>query len=391
MIAESFEEEGHEIVDSLKKADKALIGTCVVIDKTEQRMRRRIEELEEEVYEVIVSGCLPSVEGSCFLDNSSEKGDLKFIRPNEVEFTSRSGIDSSIIGTVPIASGCFGDCSYCITKLVRGQLVSRCPEEIKERFEELVESGKREIRITCQDTALYGRDISTDLVDLLDGLLDVEGEYRIRVGMMNVDSLRDIIDEYIEMMRQDRIYTFLHLPLQSGSDRILQKMNRKYNAEGWKEMTARFRDEFPELTLSTDVIAGFPGETEEDFQMTKEVLKEAGPDIVNVTRFSPRRSTEAAKMQDQIDSKEKKRRSKELTDLRFQISRELNESYVGKETSALVIEKGKNDTLKARMDNYKVVVLKEDDESLIGERVDVKIQGAEDIYLWGERLGNQGS
>jgi len=386
MIAGSFEEEGHEIVDSLEEADKALIGTCVVIDKTEQRMIRRIEELQEEVSEVIVSGCLPSVEGPSAFDSPSEKEDLRFIRPDEVEFTSRSGIDSNFIGTVPIASGCFGDCSYCITKLARGHLVSRCPDEIKRRFEELVESGKREIRITCQDAALYGRDISTDLLDLLDRLLDAEGDYRIRVGMMNVDSLRDITEGFIEMMKYERIYSFLHLPLQSGSDRILQKMRRKYTVEEWKKMTARFRDEFPELTLSTDVIAGFPGENEEDFQMTKEALKEAKPDIVNVTRFSPRRGTEAAKMPDQIHSKEKKRRSKELTDLRFRISRQLNERYVGKESSALVLEKGKNDTLKARMDNYKVVVLKKQDEDLIGERVDVKIRGAEDIYLWGESI-----
>lgn len=389
MIAESLKEKGHRRVDSLEDADQALIGTCVVIQKTEKRMKRRIEELQKEVSKVMVSGCLSSISNG----SSGRSKDnfayleslLDFIQPQEVKMTS-SPMEDNIIGTIPIASGCYGNCTYCITKIARGSLTSRPPERIKKRFKELVSSSAKEIRLTCQDTALYGKDISTDLNELLEQLLDIEGDYRIRVGMMNVDALKEIKDDFMELMHDERIYTFLHLPLQSGSDPILKKMNRNYDVDGWKELTKEFREEFPELTLSTDVIVGFPEETEEDFERTKKVIEQAKPDIVNVTRFSPRPGTRAAEMDNKVHSREKKRRSKEMTKLRFQISRELNREYVGKETTVLVLEKGKNDSLKARMDNYKVVVLKNEDEDLIGERVKVNIKKAEDVYLLGERI-----
>ncbi|MEF8873247.1 MAG: tRNA (N(6)-L-threonylcarbamoyladenosine(37)-C(2))-methylthiotransferase [Candidatus Thermoplasmatota archaeon] len=393
MLAESLEEKGHERVNSVEEADKALIGTCVVIRKTEERMKRRIEELQEEVSEVMVSGCLASIEsredigGKIPSLTSGSRCELELISPDEVQISAvKAGQGRGIIGTIPIASGCYGNCAYCITKLARGGLKSRPPGKIKKRFKELLSSSTEEIRLTCQDTALYGRDISTDINELLHELLKIGGDYRIRVGMMNVNTLKEIKDDFIEMIGEERIYTFLHLPLQSGSNAVLKRMNRKYTAEEWMEITEEFREKFPDLTLSTDVIVGFPREEREDFEKTKEMVKRARPDIVNVTRFSPRRGTKAAEMDEKVHSREKKRRSKEMTDLRFEISRKINEGYVGRTTQALVLEEGKGDSLKARMDNYKVVVLKEEDKELIGEQIEVKIKRAEDVYLLGERV-----
>jgi len=388
MIAEAWEREGEERVDSPADADKALIGTCVVIGKTEERMKRRIEELQKEVSNVIVSGCLPPIDSSEEIKKMFSRStcDLNFLEPDDVRMISpiERQKDLSTVGTIPIASGCYGDCTYCITKFARGDLKSRPPGKIKKRFKELLSYSTREIRLTCQDAALYGRDISIDINELLETLLDIDGDHRIRVGMMNVDTLKDIKDKFIELMEDDRIYSFLHLPLQSGSDKVLESMNRRYTAEEWKEITKDFRRKFPDLTLSTDMIVGFPGETEEDFEKSKEMVKEVEPDIVNVTRFSPREGTKAAGMEKKVHSREKKRRSKEMTDLRFEISRNLNEGYVGRKTKALVLEEGKGDSLKARMDNYKVIVLKNEDEELIGEHVDIKVKDAEDIYLVGE-------
>ncbi len=390
MIAESLEEKGHGRVGSPEDADTALIGTCVVIGKTEERMKRRIKELQDEVSKVIVSGCLPSIESfeQVKKNFSSSRCELDFFTPRDVKMSSPLKQDEDVptIGTIPIASGCFGDCTYCITKFARGGLKSRPPERIKQRFEELISLSTKEIRLTCQDAALYGRDLSTDMNELLEELLEVEGNYRIRVGMMNVDTLKEIKDEFMELMKDERIYSFLHLPLQSGSDAVLERMNRKYTAEGWMDMIKEFRDTFPDLTLSTDIIIGFPGESKKDFEKSKELVKRARPDIVNVTRFSPRRGTKAAAMGKKVHSREKKIRSKEMSELRFEISRNLNEGYVGRRTNALVLEEGKGDSLKARMDNYKVVVLKNEDKELIGEHVEVEVKRAEDIYLVGERI-----
>ncbi|MBS3781236.1 MAG: tRNA (N(6)-L-threonylcarbamoyladenosine(37)-C(2))-methylthiotransferase [Candidatus Thermoplasmatota archaeon] len=383
MIAETLEEEGHVQVDSLDEADKALIGTCVVIKKTEERMKRRIEELEEKCSEVIIAGCLSSTRKKEIQERCSS---LDFIQPSDVEMSKNplKSKENSFIGTIPISSGCVGNCTYCITRLARGDIKSRSLEDIKERFEQLLSTSTKEIRLTSQDTALYGKDLNTNIIELLGELLKIKGDYRIRIGMMNVDALKPLRSDFMDLMEDDRVYKFLHLPLQSGSDRILKKMNRNYNVKEWSDIVEEFRERFSNLTLSTDVIVGFPGETKKDFEKTKRTVKKAKPDVINVTRFSPREGTKAAEMENKVHSRKKKNRSKEMTDLRFKISRELNERYVGKRTEVLVLEKGKEDSLKSRMDNYKVVILQEEDEGIIGEWKEVEIKSAEDIYLLGE-------
>ncbi|MFP4142894.1 MAG: tRNA (N(6)-L-threonylcarbamoyladenosine(37)-C(2))-methylthiotransferase [Thermoplasmata archaeon] len=385
MIAESLEREGHVRVDSPENADKALIGTCVVIKKTEERMKRRIEELRNRCSKVVIAGCLSSTRKK---EVQERCPDADFIPPSDVEFTvgAMNSATDSTIGTVPISSGCLGDCSYCITKLARGTIKSRQVEDIKERFKNLLSNSVKEIRLTSQDSALYGKDISTDLVELLKELLEIETDYRIRIGMMNVDTLRPIKSGFMDVMEDERIYNFVHLPLQSGSNDVLKKMNRNYTVEEWKRTAEEFRDRFPDISISTDVIVGFPGETDDDFEKTKDAVKEIEPDIINVTRFSPREGTEAAEMDDQVHSRIKKRRSKEMTDLRFKISRKINETYVGRDTEIFVLEEGKGDSLKGRMDNYKVVILKNEDAEILGERKEVKIKSAEDVYLLGESI-----
>jgi len=383
MIAENLEEEGHIQVNSPEEADKALIGTCVVIKKTEERMKRRIEELEEKCSEVLVAGCLSSTRKEEMRERCP---DLDFIYPSDVEMSYRplKSQGNSVIGTIPISSGCLGNCTYCITRLARGRINSRSSSEIKERFEKLLSTSTKEIRLTSQDAALYGKDLNTDLNELLKELLSIEGEYRLRIGMMNVDTLKPIKSDLMDLMEDRRIYTFLHLPLQSGSDKILKKMNRNYTVNEWKNTVEDFKKRFSDLTLSTDVIVGFPGETEEDFDKTKKIITETKPDVINVTRFSPRKGTKAAEMKDKVHSRKKKERSKQMTDLRFKISRESNEKYVDRKTKVLVLEEGKENSLKGRMDNYKVVVIKNADEEIIGQWKEVKIKSAEDIYLLGE-------
>ncbi|MFW6040830.1 MAG: tRNA (N(6)-L-threonylcarbamoyladenosine(37)-C(2))-methylthiotransferase [Thermoplasmatota archaeon] len=382
MFAESLEQQNTR-VDSLKEADTAVIGTCVVIEKTEERMKRRIEYLAKQVDKVIITGCLAETSKDDF-DNMHK---IKLIPPSKINFTETCRPE--LIGILPIASGCLGSCSYCITKLARGYLKSWELEKIKRRFENLLNLGTKEIRLTCQDTASYGLDINTTLPKLLERLLSIEGDYRIRIGMMNPDSAYPIIDDLIEKFKDERIYKFLHLPLQSGSDKILNKMNRKYDIDTWKEVVNLFRNNLPHLTLSTDIIVGFPGESKQDFEMSKNVLKEIKPDIVNVTRFSARPGTSAFSMDDKIHSRIKKKRSKELTNLRFEISKSINENYVNVETEAVILGEGKEDSLKGRLDDYKVIVIPEGDKNLIGKRVKVKIISAEEVYLVGEPLSDK--
>ncbi|MGM0404656.1 MAG: tRNA (N(6)-L-threonylcarbamoyladenosine(37)-C(2))-methylthiotransferase [Thermoplasmatota archaeon] len=381
MLAENLNSQGHVQVNSPRDADLAVIGTCVVISKTEERMKRRIKELSEKCSKVMVTGCLTSINNG-ELDLISDN--IEKVVPKDIALSVSP--KPGLVGVIPIATGCLGECSYCITKIARGPLNSREPDDIKCRFEQLVKSSAWEIQITCQDTASYGKDINSSLPELIYKLLEIEKESRIRIGMMNPDTAIPIKEEIKNILNHERIYKFLHIPLQSGSEQVLKDMNRRYTPEDWIKLVKEIRKKFPDLTLSTDIITGFPGEEEDDFNKTLEILKDTEPDIINVTRFSPRPGTEAINKSNKVHSRIKKKRSKELTELRFKISRDRNERYKGRRMLVTILEEGKGDSLKGRTDNYKVVVLNKNDSSLIGKRVVVDIVDAKEVYLEAELI-----
>ncbi len=378
MLAEKMVCQGHIEVDDPLEADTAVIGTCVVIKKTEERMKRRIQELKECCDDIIVTGCLATIGGK---ELKRAYPGLTLVDAGEVNMSFEP--EHSLFGTVPISTGCVGTCTYCITKLARGCLRSHDKESIKRRFESLLQKGVKEVRITCQDTASYGLDIDTNLIDLMKELDSYSGEHRIRLGMMNPNTALPIKEELMECMNDSHFYRFLHLPLQSGSNGVLKRMKREYTVGQWMDLIREVKKSIPDITISTDVIPGFPGETKEDFKRTVSILEEVKPDIVNITRFSPRPGTKAMDMVDNIHSREKKRRSKILTDLHAENSKKKNDEFVGINTNILVLEKGKNDTMMGRMNNYKVVVIDDNRHDLLGDWVEVKITDASGVYLSG--------
>ncbi|MGM0509648.1 MAG: tRNA (N(6)-L-threonylcarbamoyladenosine(37)-C(2))-methylthiotransferase [Thermoplasmatota archaeon] len=385
MLAESWQREGHERVDRLEDADRALIGTCVVIRKTEERMKRRIKELDDICDDVVVTGCITKAR-----KEELEKicPDCGIIEPDKIEISSyldhMKRIDQDITGMIPIATGCTGNCHYCITKIARGELKSRSIDDITKRFESLLTNGYKEIQITCQDTASYGRDIGVSLPDMLERLSVFEGDHRIRVGMMNPDTAIEDLDEIIDSYDNENIYKFLHLPLQSGSDRVLKNMNRRYSVEGWRSVVKAFRDRFPDMTISTDVILGYPGETEEDYKLTKSIIEKMKPDILNITRFSARPGTKAYDMNEKVHSREKKKRSKEISAVHRKISYEKNRQHVGEDLETLILERGKDDTMKGRTNDYKMVVIRNASCGDIGSWRTVNIDAHGEVYIKGD-------
>jgi tRNA A37 methylthiotransferase MiaB len=199
--------------------------------------------------------------------------------------------------------------------------------------------------------------------------------------MMNPDNLAEILDGMIEAYQHPKVYRFLHLPVQSGSDRVIRDMGRDYTSMEYLEMVRRMRSSLPELTLSTDVITGFPGETEEDHRRTVELMEQLRPNIINVTRFSRRPGTVADGMKGQIPGWVSKERSRELTRLRFRISSEINASKVGRAYSVLIDEHGKGNSVMARSDDYLPVVIKGDHK--LWQRVNVRIIGHASTHLYG--------
>ena len=384
---------GHEETFSSESADIVILNTCTVVDITEKKMISRMTELKKEGKQVIVTGCMAKVQPDRVLIRLPDSLIIPPDRYSEFskEISQRYGngpvvcnIRSSNI--LPISMGCLGDCAYCITKFARGTLNSYDPGTLVSKFDSLVGNGIREILVTAQDTGCYGSDIGTDLPSLLREMLKNKNEFRIRIGMMNPNSLIPILDDLLEVMKDPRVYRFLHIPVQSGSNPILKRMNRYYTAWEFFCLVRKIRSVYPELSISTDLITGFPGETNDDHKMSMELLENLRADTVNITRFSPRPGTEAALMRAQVHGRISKDRSTELTVLRNKIEYENNIMLIGRRMGALITENGKEGTMIARTDNYRQAVVGSD--LPIGTFVNIEITGCKPAYLIGRVLKN---
>jgi threonylcarbamoyladenosine tRNA methylthiotransferase CDKAL1 len=395
LIKGILSENNHELVEKINDADVLVILTCTVIDTTQQRMLSRLKVFKKTGKEVIVAGCMASIQADLI---KSTIPDAKLLPPQysyhivdvlkdkDVSFEDKSKTLFSktyeeVIAPISIAEGCLFSCSYCITSLARGKLRSYPIDGIRQDICSAIKQYCKEIQLTAQDTSSYGLDSGHNLGELLTNVSKIEGKFRTRVGMMNPYTCSKNIDQIIKGFEDKKIYKFLHLPVQSGDNEILNKMDRKYTIENFLEIVKKFRDKYPDITLSTDVIVGFPTESDEQFQHTIDLLKKVKPDITNITRYSARPYTKAKTMKGRIKTDIVKQRSKILSELCSKISEEKNFKHIGKKYVALITEKGKNNTFVGRTENYKPVVLK--DKVEIGEFVRVEIVDAAPTYLVG--------
>ncbi|MCL2143633.1 MAG: tRNA (N(6)-L-threonylcarbamoyladenosine(37)-C(2))-methylthiotransferase [Methanomassiliicoccaceae archaeon] len=398
-IADKMRSLGHSPADNADDADIVILNTCTVVDTTEKKMIERISELKRMKKEVIITGCMAKVQASRISVRLPGSlifpPDLYDSLPGAVLKRYGTGISDTAIGganfddrvtsIIPIAQGCLGDCTYCITKYARGRLSSYSADSIYERFRNALERGCREFLITAQDTACYGLDIGSTLPELIERLLTVNGEYRIRIGMMNPEGLARIIDRLMNVMKDERVYKFIHIPVQSGSDAVLKRMGRRYTVSEFIEMIGKLRSYHPDITISTDLISGFPGETDDDHKKSLHLIRNVSPDIVNVTRFSSRPGTEASLMDGQIHGRISKERSREITALRFDESKGRNAELIGKNVRVLVTEPGKEGTMISRTNSYKQVILPEGAGP--GKFLDAVITGCASTHLFGSVRG----
>src|SRR3989304_2313421 len=223
----------------------------------------------------------------------------------------------------------------------RGRVRSYSIGEIVERVKTDLGLGAREFWLTSQDDACYGRDVGTNLVGLLEAVCSLQGDFRVRVGMMTPNFVCVMLDGLVDGFRCEKVFKFLHLPVQSGDDEVLRRMRRYYTVQDFKRIVDGFRAVFPWVTLATDVICGFPGETREAFENTLALISEVKPDVVNVSKFFARPGTAAAEMSDVVGQVEIKRRSAEMAKLAKRTALERNECWVGWVGDVLVDEKGK--------------------------------------------------
>jgi len=394
---------GYKAIHNTELADIILINTCAVKKPTEDRILQRLRVLSLLNKPLIVSGCLPKIDlkairksassFSAALDPHSVDRILEAViaaqngERNRLFFSEKPGAKllqpkirlNKLVEIVQISEGCAGACSFCCVRFARGRLFSYPKELIVRRINEAVLEGAREIWVTSQDSGAYGLDIGTNLVELLEDCCEIEGDFLIRVGMMNPNHVSAISKRLARVYKESRIFKFLHLPVQSGDDEVLEWMNRSYSVKDFERIVSTFRKEMPEITLSTDIICGFPGETEAAFEKTIELVRKVKPDIVNVSRFFPRPHTPAENMK-QFSVEEVKSRSRHLSGIARQISLERNKSWLDWKGRILVDEKGKDETWVGRNFAYKPIVVKSW-EYLIGRFVSVRVIGAFPTYL----------
>lgn len=390
---------GHTLAENEKDSDLSVIVTCSVKDVTAHKMVHRIKKLKTNP--LVVAGCLPKAEQSTvekFSPKASLLGPnslgktldvisstLNGIRKVEIADTDVSKVGlpkvrlNPAVGIIEIASGCMSECTFCQTKIAKGDLQSYRVGDIVRQVQHEIKDGCVEVWLTSTDNGCYGFDIGSSLPELVQNVSSIEHDFMIRVGMMNPMYLPRIKGNLLESFVNDRVFKFLHIPVQSGSDKVLKDMKRLHTSKIFYDVNSAFRERFDRFTIATDIIVGFPTETEEDFAKTVDLIYETRPDIVNLSRYSARSGTKAAQM-DQIDVAEVKRRSKIVFDMAKKISQQRNEEWIGWKGEVLFDEISDGIT-KGRNFAYKQIVT--DDKVKLGKKVIVKIDGAAPNGLYG--------
>jgi threonylcarbamoyladenosine tRNA methylthiotransferase CDKAL1 len=393
-------------VTDIEQANIIILNTCGVKEPTEDRIIHRLEELSRGNKPVIVTGCLSKI--SLARIEKAIPGYAAIVGPQAIEsmieivprvLAGQRGIahlestdvsklmwleasKESVICTIPICEGCLGNCTYCAVKFARGQVKSHSEKEICRAISICTRAGNREIRITSQDLGVYGVDINSNLSTLIQKIDEIEGPHRFRLGMFNPNLPTGLIDDLLRIMKSNHFFKFFHIPLQSGSDSILNAMGRQYSVEKWEKIISTIRGTFNDATIATDIIVGYPGETSDDFALTMDVIQRVRPSVVNISKYGDRPGTLASKSKNKVETLTKKERSRQLTTLANRILLEDNKSWVGWAGSAMVTEVGSRSGFLCRNPSYKSIIVH--DRLQLGSIVNLQIVKASRNHLIGE-------
>ncbi len=382
-LAQDFRENGYRVVDFSQKADIYIINSCAVTTSAASKSRkvaRRAKRRGGEESIVIMAGCysqvspeeVEEIEEIDHIIGSEKKDELVDIVGDisreedwlagrsdyeEMDSFPRFSLErvrSRTRANIKIQDGCDQFCSYCIIPYARGRKRSRSTDSVVEEVRNLIENDVKEFVLTGIHLGAYGEDFAGDdedhLTRLLQKLLTLEGDFRLRLSSIEA---KEITEGLVELMREnDRLCSHLHLPLQSGSDKILKRMNRPYTTRDFKEQVSSVRKEIPEIAISTDVMVGFPGETDEDFVRTLQLVRDIGFSRLHVFSYSRREGTRAAGMDDQIDDSVKKARSEELRKLARKLQADYEEKFLQRELEVLLESRRDDGSFAGYSQNY---------------------------------------
>ena len=413
-MIQKFIEKGYNLVEHTEKADIYIINTCTVTnmsDRKSRQMLRRVKDLNPHAI-VVACGCYAQVakeelkkisEIDLILGNNEKKEIVKYIEQyikenHKIQNTedvmhTREFVDFGDVtytektrAVIKVQDGCDRFCSYCIIPYARGRVRSRKPESVISEIKNIAKQGIKEVVITGIHVASYGKDFKNEyrLIDLLEEINNIKGIERIRLG--SIEPL--LIDkEFITRLKKlEKICHHFHLSLQSGCDETLKRMNRRYSTKEFEDIVEILRKSYNDVVLTTDIIVGFPGESEEEFNKTYEFLKKIKFYKMHIFKYSQRKGTKAASMEKQIDGNIKEFRSQKLIDLSDENEKEYNKSYIGEKVEVLFEEK-KDGFYKGHTKNYILIYLPEKDipkkiqEEIKDKVINVKCEKAEENYI----------
>ena len=419
-MAQKFLEKGYQIIEEITpenediKPDICIINTCTVTNMSDRKSRQMLRRMKEKNPSTIVVavGCYAQVakeelskipEIDLVLGNNEKVEIVKHVEEytnnhiNNVELDdvmySKEFSDFGDVtytektrAVIKIQDGCDRFCSYCIIPYARGRVRSRKPENIISEITQIASKGIKEVVITGIHIASYGKDFAMSkdskltnyrLIDLLEEINEIQGIQRIRLG--SIEPLL-ITVEFVERLKKlEKICHHFHLSLQSGCDETLKRMNRRYKIEQFKEIVRLLRNAYSDVNLTTDIIVGFPGETDEEFNKTYQFLKEIKFYKMHIFKYSPRKGTKAAVMPNQINGDIKEERSKKLIELSDRNEIEYNKSYIGKNVEVL-FEEEKDGMYKGHTQNY-IMVYCQSKEKLDNKIIDVVCEKAEKEHI----------
>ena len=422
-MAQKFLEKGYQIIEEITpenediKPDICIINTCTVTNMSDRKSRQMLRRMKEKNPETIVIavGCYAQVakeelskipEIDLVLGNNEKVEIVKHVEEyinnnidnvelDDVMYSKEFSDFGDVTYTektravIKIQDGCDRFCSYCIIPYARGRVRSRKPESIISEITQIALKGIKEVVITGIHIASYGKDFAMSkddklknyrLIDLLEEINQIQGIQRIRLG--SIEPLL-ITEEFVERLKKlEKICHHFHLSLQSGCDETLKRMNRRYTTEQFKVIVNLLRDAYEDVNLTTDIIVGFPGETDEEFSKTYQFLDEIKFYNMHVFKYSPRKGTKAAGMHNQISGDIKEERSRKLIELSDRNEIEYNKSYIGK-TVEVLFEEEKNEIYKGHTQNYIMVYCKSN-ENLDNKILNVICEEAEQEHILGE-------
>ena len=412
-MEEIFRHAGYEVVGFNETADVYLINTCVVTNTGQRKSRQIINRAirRHPLSLTVVTGCYPqtaaeevkAIDGVDVIIGNQERGRIVELVEQALEHKTDEILDNvqkmtvdtkfeeigvgtetdKTRGFLKIQEGCNQYCTYCIIPYARGPLRSRSLENIQEEVAKLVKAGYKEVVLIGIHLGCYGKELGgkITLYDAVKAALRVPGLKRLRLG--SLESV-EVDTRILDLMEEDpRLCRHLHLPLQAGCDRVLASMHRPYDTARYRALLQDIRKRLPDIAITTDIIVGFPGETEEDFAQTLDFARECGFAKMHIFPFSRRKGTPAEKMPHQVDDSVKQERAARLGELDEELLQQLLQSLVGTEQEVLFEQPVDNERVEGLISSYQRVIVPAPVE-LCGEIVKIKIIGVQEDFLLGE-------